>query len=252
MVINIPIILCMSMMLTAIALPNICYHCTNDPQYEGELIYAYDPACGDLHYNGTRTNTDSTYDRCHTEIWNTGYISRGTFYGEFFEDGDCASYTSHVYCICTSAALCNTGTYCEQCDFPFTTLNTTTATTTATTASSTNSISTATSGESTTPPTEALSCYSCYDCPEVDANTHVVQNPSIASCVTTILLDVESRTVFRGDTHEDYEDGECRQYGGSLSCWCQSTLCNGQIVAKLLDLQRATQEEANILPYNTH
>ncbi|CAL4114343.1 unnamed protein product [Meganyctiphanes norvegica] len=236
----------MSMILTTVyTLPDTCYHCTNNPG--GDHAHRpIDPACGDRDYNGNQTHsTDSTYGFCCTVIYDSGYITRSESKTDLNYDAGGCYYESHrVFCACSSHDLCNTGMFCEQCDFPFSTLHTTTVTTTTTTTSevittfSTTNIITATSGASTTSPTEALSCYSCYDCPEVDANTKVVQDQDIASCVTTIILDEESHSVFRGDTHQEFIDGECRQYDGSLSCWCQTQLCNDHAVARLLDLQR--------------
>ncbi|CAL4105303.1 unnamed protein product, partial [Meganyctiphanes norvegica] len=138
--------------------------------------------------------TDSTFDRCTTTIWPTGHISRSSFNGHLgIEDGGCYRFTgsagTRVYCVCTTRDLCNSRTLCEQCEFPFSTLPTTTTTTVTTTSPEepTTPVTTTSSEEPTTSTTEPLSCYSCYDCPQVDANTQVVQGSDVDLCVTTIF-----------------------------------------------------------------
>ncbi|CAL4130383.1 unnamed protein product, partial [Meganyctiphanes norvegica] len=196
-------ILCISLFVTACALPDYCYYCTNNPDGEGGYR-PYDPDCGNRDYNGSHTHHTITDDRCCTMIYDNGYISRSVF-GLSYEDGSCfhqkhGRHGESVDCICTTGDNCNTGTYCKQCDFPFSTLHTTSATTTpeVTTSPPTTTIAT-----STTSQTMYLSCYSCYDCPEVDTNTQVVQGPGISSCVTTILMSSRTHVVIRGDSHDD-------------------------------------------------
>ncbi|CAL4089870.1 unnamed protein product, partial [Meganyctiphanes norvegica] len=218
----------------------------------------YDRDCGTRYYNGSLTShTDSTADRCCTLIKKNGYLTRTTI--NILGDGGCDVLNdSHgdgeevVACACTTSNLCNTGSFCEQCDFPFSTLHTTIATTTttsptttiisktseATSTSPTTTIRTTTSDVATTTTTEPLSCYSCYDCPEVDTNTQVVQDSAIASCVTTILLNLDNRMVIRGESHDSMTDGDCRQHGDAISCDCNTSYCNGQLAVQLLDLQQ--------------
>ncbi|CAL4162021.1 unnamed protein product, partial [Meganyctiphanes norvegica] len=202
----------------------------------------HDATCGDIEYAGNYTiQTTSTFDRCCTIIEANGNIIRDTFFGNWnVEDGGCHYETNRVYCICTSGDLCNTGTYCEQCDFPFSTPPTTTTTVSTT----------RTSEVTTTSSFEPLSCYSCYDCPEVDASTHVVQDPDITSCLTTILiLDIGTTIMIRGETRgNDVIDGDCLQHGESLTCWCKSPLCNDQSMAQILDFQQPKERVVAVAP----
>ncbi|CAL4082511.1 unnamed protein product [Meganyctiphanes norvegica] len=246
------VIISISLLVTACALPHYCYYCTNNPGGDdGESDRPYDPTCGDRDYKGSYTYpTSSDRDRCCTIIYANGYISRSLFTNSV-EDGGCYHGGSldkeRVDCICTTSSGCNTGSYCEQCDFPFTTLHTTSATTTSqvTTSPPITTITTTADESSTTSQTMYLSCYSCYDCPEVDTNTQVVQGPEISSCVTTILMNSRTHVVIRGDSRDDdIVDGECQQHDEALSCWCTSDLCNDQIVTQLLGLQK----DNNIMP----
>ncbi|CAL4113902.1 unnamed protein product [Meganyctiphanes norvegica] len=235
-----------TLVLTVYAMPDYCYQCTNNPD---EYSYStYDSTCGDRDYSGNYTYaTTPTYDRCATIISANGYISRDGFSASAgIEDGGCYHVSPNdgekVMCICTSVNLCNTGTYCEQCDFPFSTLHTTTATTKATT-TTTTATTTTTSEVSTTSSSEELSCYTCYDCPDVDESTQVVQDPKITSCLTTILI-LNEATIIRGESFDDVIDGDCHQHGESLTCWCKSSLCNGQAMVELENFQGAATNKS--------
>ncbi|CAL4197575.1 unnamed protein product [Meganyctiphanes norvegica] len=199
-----------------------CYNCTSDEFFDDDGR-PFDPDCGSLQYDGL-TAESSHYTYCITVLWESGAVIRGFFHETSgFEDGECRDNDPHWgECFCTHDR-CNTGNYCEQCDYiwpPITNITTAAPTTLA----STNEPITTTEGSS-------LICYHCVDCSSIDDSTPVIQDPAFSSCVSTVFL--TSTEVVRGGTRELRPDGECEQYNSILSCWCSTDFCNDEIFGQL-------------------
>ncbi|CAL4070150.1 unnamed protein product, partial [Meganyctiphanes norvegica] len=151
----------------------ICYYCTDDASGDTDPLRPYDANCGDYDYHG-----DSTYElslngyTCETTIWDNGLISRLLFASSSHVEGDCvyqdvgSKYTS---CYC-EGDLCNTNSYCSQCDYPRptpTTTEDTPVTTTEPTEPSTELTPITTiepTGPTTEPSDRVLQCYNCINC----------------------------------------------------------------------------------------
>ncbi|CAL4099547.1 unnamed protein product, partial [Meganyctiphanes norvegica] len=96
-----------------------CYKCTNDILWKPH--FPYDPECGLLNYDGhTHTANYSEFDYCTTILWMNGAVSRTIFEASnSFDDGECREYSDEWWeCICVGDS-CNTGSYCEQCNYPW-------------------------------------------------------------------------------------------------------------------------------------
>jgi len=217
-----------------------CYSCSDDPN----SLFPYDPECGIYSYNNVENTIEDTTPReiCYILLKNNGNVQRGkNNNGGKYDDGDCRYGTSFTECYCTGD-LCNTDSYCSQCGYPkptpVATETTTSTTSTTTTTPSTTSEAPTTTLSTTTESSSggSLTCYNCFDCPSIDQNsTPVVEDEEFLTCVTSVLLNIKDEVV-RGGSFDDRQDGECVQFDGVFSCWCTSSLCNGNIVGQMLEL----------------
>ncbi|CAL4088153.1 unnamed protein product, partial [Meganyctiphanes norvegica] len=216
-----------------------CYSCTNDENIDDDHERPFDLECGHLQYEGISNSSD--YNYCFIELWDNGAVSRGIF-DQFsgYEDGDCQGY-GHPWgsCICTSD-LCNTGNFCEHCNFPW--VPPTTMAFTSTDHITTVPTKTTTSNESTSTPIttttggSGLICYHCVNCSNIEDTTPVIQDSAFSLCVSTVFLN--SGEVVRGGTKEQRPDGECEQYNYMLTCWCSLDFCNNKTFAELKESLR--------------
>ncbi|CAL4059745.1 unnamed protein product, partial [Meganyctiphanes norvegica] len=211
-----------------------CYRCTNDVSID-DNNRPFDPDCGSLQYDGITVDLD--YDYCIIVLWENGALSRGVFNATSgYEDGECRDYLSTWgwgECLCTQD-LCNTGNFCEQCDFPWVPPTTAEQTTTAHVTTTPITATSTSEPEATTTEGSGLICYHCADCSNIDDSIPVIQDSSFSSCVSTVFLNSEH--VIRGGSKEPRPDGECEQFEATFSCWCSSDNCNDQTFSQIMDL----------------